>query len=73
MLARGGKCIGPRDHWAQKILGVARKYFKFQKQKRVYWPNINVNFSLAENMLNLRMTKTDALIGTPPPPPPHTP
>ena len=24
---RGGKCIGPRDNWSQKIFGVARKYF----------------------------------------------
>ena len=31
---RGGECIGPRDHWSQKIFGVARKYFKFQKQKK---------------------------------------
>ena len=34
------RTIGPR-----KFFGVARKYFKFQKQKRVYWPDINVNFS----------------------------
>ena len=31
-----------------------------EAKKRVYWPDINVNFSLAENILNLR--KTDALI-----------
>ena len=24
--SRGGKCIGPRDQWPQKIFGVARKY-----------------------------------------------
>ena len=68
----GGKCIGPRDHWSQKIFGVARKYFKFQKQTRVYWPDINVNFVWAENILSLRMTKTDALINWTPPPHTHT-
>ena len=72
LLGMGGKCIGPRDHWSQKIFGVARKYFKFQKQTRVYWPDINVNFVWAENILSLRMTKTDALINWTPPPPPHT-
>ena len=61
---RGGKCIEPRDHWSQ-----TRKYFKFQKKKRVFgWPDINVNFSLAENIFNLRMAKTDALINRTPPP-----
>ena len=50
-----------------KNFGVARKYFKFQKQTRVYWPDINVNFVWAENILSLRMTKTDALINWTPP------
>ena len=69
---RGGKCIGPQDHWSQKTFGVARKYSKFQKQKRVYWPDINVNFSLAENIFNLKMTRDDALINRTPPPHTHT-
>ena len=30
-----GKCFGQQDHWSQKIFGVARKYFKFEKQKGV--------------------------------------
>ena len=56
--------IGPR-----KFLGLPEN-IKFQKKKRVFgWPDINVNFSLAENIFNLRMAKTDALINRTPPPP----
>ena len=48
--------IGPR-----KFLGLPENILTFRsKKKRVYWPDINVNFSLAENILNLK--KTDALI-----------
>ena len=56
----------PENFWGcQKIVKLSE-----EKKKRVYWPGINVNFLLAENILNLR--KTDALINWNPPPPPHT-
>ena len=43
---RGGKCIRPRDQWSQKIFGFTRKY---SEAKKSYWPDIKINFSLAEN------------------------
>ena len=49
-----------------ECLGLPENILTFRSQKRVYWPDINVNFSLAENILNLR--KTDALINWTPPP-----
>ena len=50
---------GPR-----KFLGLPEN---IQKQKS-YWPDIKINFSLAENILNLRMRRTDALINRNPHP-----
>ena len=62
-------CIGPR-----KFLRLPENILSFRSKKEFIgwpWPDINVNFSLAENIFNLRMAKTDALINRTHPPPPH--
>ena len=56
--------IGPR-----KFLRLPENILSFRSKKEfIGWPDINVNFSLAENIFNLRMAKTDALINRTPPP-----
>ena len=62
MSTMGGKFIGPRDNRSLKIFGFARKYLKFQEQKRVIGQTKG-------NFLIGRMTKADALINRTAPPP----
>ena len=65
MSTMGGNFIGPRDNRSLKIFGFARKYLKFQEQKRVIGQTKG-------NFLIGRMTKADALINRTAPPPSPT-
>ena len=65
---------GWKMHWttAPSVpeLRLPENNLSFRSKKEL---DIKVNFLLAENILNLRMTKADAMGTHSPPPPTHTP